>query len=116
MELTREVLEVSAACDRLAEHDACCVCIARHACEDSQEYAVFALSLMDERDRLRMQVKAAEDMCAKLLDIHEYMADYMEKARDERLAMLTAIGAWQITPTEMYYRNEAEMKAAKEEP
>jgi len=106
MELTREVLEASAACDRLAAHGHCCVCIARHDCEASQRYAALALSLMDERDRLLMQVKAAEEVIAKA-------AAAITVETDEGLAALCAIQAWQITPTEMYYRNEAEMEAAR---
>ena len=70
--------------------------------------AALALALMDERDRLRMQVRAAEEVIEKADTVIT-----VETA--EGLAALCAIQAWQITPTEMYYRNEAEMEAAHAE-
>lgn len=60
-----------------------------------------------ERDRLRMQVKAAEDVIGKA-------ASVITADTDAGLDALCAIQSWQITPTEMYYRNEAEARAAKE--
>jgi len=73
-----------------------------------QEVSAYALSLMDERDRLRMQVRAAEEVLEKA-------ATVITVETAEGLAALCAIQAWQITPTEMYYRNEAEMEAANAE-
>jgi hypothetical protein len=70
--------------------------------------ATFALALMDERDRLRMQVRAAEDVIAKA-------SAAISGETDEGLYALTSIQAWQITPTDMYYRDEAEMEAAHAE-
>jgi len=114
MELTREVLEFCAiiGCE---QRDGCegCVCeekdgegFSKCAAPECEDLAALALSLMDERDRLLMQVKAAEEVIAKA-------AAAITVETDEGLAALCAIQAWQITPMEMYYRNDAEMEAAK---
>lgn len=65
-------------------------------------------ALEAERDRLRMQVKAAEDVIGKA-------ASVITADTDAGLDALCAIQSWQITPTEMYYRNEAEAESARKE-
>ena len=102
MESTRKALEALRSCSD------CEACLADDLCDDAPVVAEIALSLMDERDRLRMQVRAAEEVLEKA-------ATVITVETAEGLAALCAIQAWQITPTEMYYRNEAEMEAANAE-
>jgi hypothetical protein len=113
MELTREVLEFCTASDGCEIRPTCegCVCFSPDGDCDAPEcegLATLALSLMDERDRLRMQVKEAERVIDKAASI-------LTAETDEGLAALCALQAWTITPTEMYHRNEVEMEAAHAE-
>lgn len=95
MELTREVLEGL----RINRDE-----WQTRACQE--EFRADALEI--ERDQLRMQVKAAEEVIAEATAV-------ISADTDAGLAALCAMQAWQITPTEMYYRNEAEMEAAHAE-
>lgn len=114
MELSRKALEILRDCDQ--NKMACADCPPHKPPEQicyrflwtRGEIAALALALMDERDRLRMQVRAAEDVIEKASAV-------ISAETDEGLAALCALQAWAITPTEMYYRNEAEMEAAHAE-
>lgn len=93
MELTREEIEAL----RISRDE-----WQRMACQE--ELRADALEI--ERDQLRMQVKAAEVIMDKV-------ATALTADTDAGLDALCAIQSWQITPTKMYYRNEAEMQAAR---